>query len=140
MRSTVSFGGSCDAKTVNLSAEEEQDICATCSMFGTLIEIMVVGAETLELDFEDDSLMRNMRCAYPLHYISNASETALGGPPKNVVMLTCDACGVLAPFSHLTPVQARQQRTLALTSGGFSLGANRGSHVEFPISFAALCG
>ena len=47
-----------------------------------------------------------MRCAYPLHYISNASETALGGHPKNIIMLTCDAFGVLPPIARLTPAQA----------------------------------
>ena len=67
---------------------------------------MVFDPETLELDFEDDSLTANMRCAYPLNYISNASETALGGHPKNIIMLTCDAFGVLPPIARLTPAQA----------------------------------
>jgi phosphoenolpyruvate carboxykinase (ATP) len=47
-----------------------------------------------------------MRCAYPMHYISNASENALGGHPKNIIMLTCDAFGVLPPIARLTPAQA----------------------------------
>ncbi len=41
---------------------------------------MVYDEETLELDFEDDSLTANMRCAYPLDYIANASETGRAAP------------------------------------------------------------
>ena len=63
---------------------------------------MVFDPETLELDFTDSSLTENMRCAYPLDYISNASETGLGGHPKSVILLTCDAYGVLPPIARLT--------------------------------------
>jgi phosphoenolpyruvate carboxykinase (ATP) len=67
---------------------------------------MVYDPHTRALDFEDDSLTKNMRCAYPLHSISNASATGLAGVPKNIVMLTCDAFGVLPPIARLTPAQA----------------------------------
>ena len=77
---------------------------------------MVYDEETRELDFEDDSLTANMRCAYPLHYISNASETALGGHPKNIIMLTCDAFGVLPPIARLTPAQAMYHFLSGFTS------------------------
>ncbi len=98
-RGTFNFEGGCYAKTINLSAEAEPEIYATTQMPGTVIENMVYHAETKELDFDDDSLTANMRCAYPLHYISNASDTALGGHPKNIIMLTCDAFGVLPPMA-----------------------------------------
>ena len=105
-RGTFNFEGGCYAKTINLSAEAEPEIFATCSMFGTVIENMVYDEETRELDFEDSSLTQNMRCAYPLEYIPNASETGMAGHPKNIVMLTCDAFGVLPPIARLTPTQA----------------------------------
>ncbi len=105
-RGTFNFEGGCYAKTINLSAEAEPEIYATTTKFGTVIENMVYDPETKELDFEDDSLTANMRCAYPLHYISNASSSALGGHPKNIIMLTCDAFGVLPPIARLTPAQA----------------------------------
>ncbi|MEM7497773.1 MAG: phosphoenolpyruvate carboxykinase [Pseudomonadota bacterium] len=100
------FEGGCYAKTISLSAEAEPEIFATTSKFATVIENMVYDPETRALDFEDDSLTANMRCAYPLHYISNASSTGLAGVPKNIVMLTCDAFGVMPPIARLTPAQA----------------------------------
>ncbi|WP_137699461.1 phosphoenolpyruvate carboxykinase [Marimonas lutisalis] len=105
-RGTFNFEGGCYAKTIGLDPEAEPEIYATTSKFGTVIENMVYNEETKELDFDDDSLTANMRCAYPLNYISNASDTGLGGHPKNVIMLTCDAFGVLPPIARLTPAQA----------------------------------
>ncbi len=115
-RGTFNFEGGCYAKTINLSEEAEPEIYATCSMFGTVIENMVYDPETLELDFEDDSLTANMRCAYPMHYISNASSTAIGGHPKNIIMLTCDAFGVLPPIARLSPAQAEYHFLSGFTS------------------------
>jgi len=115
-RGTFNFEGGCYAKTINLSAEAEPDIYATCFMPHTVIENMVFDPETLELDFEDDSLTANMRCAYPLNYIANASDTALGGHPKNIIMLTCDAFGVLPPIARLTPAQAMYHFLSGFTS------------------------
>ncbi|MCA0872739.1 phosphoenolpyruvate carboxykinase [Seohaeicola saemankumensis] len=115
-RGTFNFEGGCYAKTINLSPEAEPEIYATTSKFGTVIENMVYDEETLELDFEDSSLTENMRCAYPLEYISNASSTALGGHPKNIILLTCDAYGVLPPISRLTPAQAMYHFLSGFTS------------------------
>jgi len=105
-RGTFNFEGGCYAKTISLSPKAEPEIYATTSMFGTVIENMVFDPETLELDFEDDSLTANMRCAYPLEAIPNASDTGMGGHPKNIIMLTCDAFGVLPPIARLSPAQA----------------------------------
>jgi len=115
-RGTFNFEGGCYAKTINLSAEAEPEIYATTEKFGSVIENMVFDPETLELDFEDDSLTANMRVAYPMHYISNASETGLGGHPKNIIMLTCDAFGVLPPIARLTPAQAMYHFLSGFTS------------------------
>ena len=115
-RGTFNFEGGCYAKTINLNAEAEPEIYATTSKFGTVIENMVFDPETKELDFDDDSLTANMRCAYPLEYISNASSSALGGHPKNIIMLTCDAFGVLPPIARLTPAQAMYHFLSGFTS------------------------
>ncbi len=115
-RGLFNFEGGCYAKTINLSPEAEPEIHATTTRFATLIENMVFDAETRTLDFRDDSLTANMRCAYPLDYISNASRSSLGGHPKHVVMLTCDAFGVLPPVARLTPAQAMYHFLSGFTS------------------------
>ncbi|MCG7493773.1 phosphoenolpyruvate carboxykinase [Thalassobius sp. Cn5-15] len=115
-RGTFNFEGGCYAKTIGLNPEAEPEIYATTSKFGTVIENMVFDEETFELDFEDSSLTQNMRCAYPLEYISNSSESALGGHPKNVILLTCDAYGVLPPIARLTPAQAMYHFLSGFTS------------------------
>ncbi|MFK7869712.1 MAG: phosphoenolpyruvate carboxykinase [Roseobacter sp.] len=115
-RGTFNFEGGCYAKTINLNPEAEPEIFATTEKFATVIENMVFDEQTKELDFEDDSLTANMRCAYPLHYISNASEAAIGGHPKNIIMLTCDAFGVLPPIARLTPAQAMYHFLSGFTS------------------------
>ncbi|KFI30262.1 phosphoenolpyruvate carboxykinase (ATP) [Haematobacter massiliensis] len=113
---TFNFEGGCYAKTISLSPEAEPEIYATTSKFATVIENMVFDPYTKALDFEDDSLTANMRSAYPLDYISNASESGLGGHPKNVIMLTCDAFGVLPPIARLTPAQAMYHFLSGFTS------------------------
>ncbi len=110
------FEGGCYAKTINLREEAEPQIFATTRTFGTVIENMVYDPDTLELDFDDDSLTANTRCAYPLDQIANASETGLAGHPKNIVMLTCDAFGVLPPIARLTPAQAMYHFLSGFTS------------------------
>ncbi len=110
------FEGGCYAKTIHLSAEAEPEIYRTTSMFATVIENMVYDRHTRELDFEDDSLTTNMRCAYPLHYIPNASATGLAGVPRNIFMLTCDAFGVLPPIARLSPAQAMYHFLTGFTS------------------------
>ncbi len=100
------FEGGCYAKTIKLSPEAEPQIYATTSRFASVIENMVYDQRTRAIDFRDASLTENTRCAYPLHYIDNASQTAQGGHPKAIFMLTCDAFGVLPPIAKLTPAQA----------------------------------
>jgi phosphoenolpyruvate carboxykinase (ATP) len=115
-RGTFNFEGGCYAKTINLSAEAEPEIYATCTMPYTVLENVVFDPETKEIDFADDSLTANTRCAYPLHYIPNASTSGLGGHPKNIIMLTCDAFGVLPPIARLTPAQAMYHFLSGFTS------------------------
>ncbi|WP_299816235.1 phosphoenolpyruvate carboxykinase [uncultured Jannaschia sp.] len=115
-RGIFNFEGGCYAKTISLSPEAEPEIFATTTRFATVIENMVFDPDTLALDFDDTSITPNMRAAYPLDYISNASATGLGGHPRNVVMLTCDAFGVLPPISRLSPAQAMYHFLSGFTS------------------------
>jgi phosphoenolpyruvate carboxykinase (ATP) len=100
------FEGGCYAKMIKLSAEAEPEIYATTQRFGTVLENVVMDPDTRELDLDDPTLAENSRGAYPISYIPNASETGRCGHPKNVIMLTADAFGVLPPIARLTPSQA----------------------------------
>jgi phosphoenolpyruvate carboxykinase (ATP) len=100
------FEGGCYAKMINLSPEAEPEIYATTKRFGTVLENVVMDAETRELDFNDNSLAENSRGSYPIDFIPNASKDNLGPVPKNIIMLTADAYGVLPPIARLTPDQA----------------------------------
>ena len=100
------FEGGCYAKAINLSKEAEPEIHAASLRFGTVLENVVLDARTKHPNFDDDSLTENTRSSYPLSYIPGTSETGMGGHPKNIVMLTADAFGVLPPISQLTADQA----------------------------------
>jgi phosphoenolpyruvate carboxykinase (ATP) len=134
-RGVFNFEGGCYAKTINLNAQAEPEIYATTHRFGTVVENMVFDPDTLEIDFEDDSLTANTRCAYPLDYISNASKSGLGGQPRNIVMLTCDAYGVLPPIARLTPEQAMYHFLSGFTSK--VAGTERG--VTEPVPTFSTC-
>jgi phosphoenolpyruvate carboxykinase (ATP) len=99
------FEGGCYAKTIRLSREAEPEIYATTRRFGTVLENVVLD-EARVPDFDDGSLTENARCAYPMHFIPNASETGRAGHPKAIIMLTADAFGVMPPIARLTPAQA----------------------------------
>ncbi len=100
------FEGGCYAKMIRLSAESEPEIYATTKRFGTVLENVVMEEVTRELDLDDNSLAENSRGAYPIEFIPNSSEKNMGPVPKNIVMLTADAFGVLPPIARLTPDQA----------------------------------
>ena len=100
------FEGGCYAKVIKLSPTAEPAIHATTRMFGTVLENVVMDADTHILDLDDGSRTENTRGAYPLASIPNASPTGVTGHPTNIVMLTADAFGVLPPIARLTPEQA----------------------------------
>ncbi len=100
------FEGGCYAKTIRLSKEAEPDIYDASNRFLTVLENVVLSEKTRVPDFDDGSLAENSRSAYPLDFIRNASPTGIAGHPKNIVMLTADAFGVLPPIAKLTPTQA----------------------------------
>ena len=106
--SIFNFEGGCYAKTINLTEEKEPEIFNAIRP-GALVENTVFFADSKRINFDDGSITENTRVSYPLHYISNAQEPAIGGLPKNIFFLTCDAFGVLPPVSRLTPGQAMYQ-------------------------------
>jgi len=100
------FEGGCYAKVIALSPTAEPQIYACTRKFGTVLENVVYDRVSRQLDLDDEVMTENTRCAYPLDYIDNAVPDKRAGHPKNIIMLTCDASGVMPPIARLTPEQA----------------------------------
>jgi phosphoenolpyruvate carboxykinase (ATP) len=98
--------GGCYAKMIRLSAEAEPQIYSTTRRFGTVLENVKMDATTRVLHLDDDTLTENTRGAYPLDFIDNWVPSGQSGHPRNIVMLTADAFGVLPPIARLTPAGA----------------------------------
>lgn len=97
--------GGCYAKAIRLSAKSEPEIYAAVHRRGTVLENVVMDGEG-NLDLDSEALTENTRAAYPVDFMPHMTLEGRGGHPKNILMLTCDAFGVLPPVSRLTPDQA----------------------------------
>ena len=105
-RGVFNFEGGCYAKGIKLSKEAEPEIYRTTRRFGTVLENVGIDPVTRRLNLDDQSLTENTRACYPIDYIENAELSGVGGHPRNIIMLTADAFGVMPPVSKLTPEQA----------------------------------
>ncbi len=105
-KGVFNFEGGCYAKVIRLSKEAEPDIYACTEKFGTILENVAINTESRRIDLDDSTLTENTRAAYPILHIDNVVFPGIVGHPSNVIMLTCDAFGVLPPVSKLTPEQA----------------------------------
>lgn len=100
------YEGGCYAKVIKLSAEAEPDIYRTTKMFGTILENVIFDPHTRLIDLDDPSRTENTRASYPLTSIDNIMPEGKAGHPRNIIMLTADAFGVLPPVARLSPEQA----------------------------------
>jgi phosphoenolpyruvate carboxykinase (ATP) len=96
--------GGCYAKCIGLTEEKEPEIYRAIRT-GAILENVVLDANGIP-DFDDQSITENTRVAYPIDHIPNVMVPSVGGHPKNIVFLTCDAMGVLPPISSLSNEQA----------------------------------
>ncbi len=99
------FEGGCYAKVIDLSHKAEPVIWDATHRFGTVLE-NVQADKAGRLDLTDSRATPNTRACYPIEFVANASSTGRGAQPKHVVMLTCDAFGVLPPIAKLSAGQA----------------------------------
>ncbi|RHZ87752.1 hypothetical protein Glove_30g61 [Diversispora epigaea] len=98
--------GGCYAKCIGLSSEKEPEIF-NAIRFGSVLENVVYDPHTREVNYDDSSVTENTRCAYPIEFIPNAKVPCISsGHPTNIILLTCDAYGVLPPVSKLSSSQA----------------------------------
>jgi phosphoenolpyruvate carboxykinase (ATP) len=110
------FEGGCYAKVIGLSEAAEPQIYAATHRFGTILENVPFDFVTRKIDLEDDSITENTRASYPLWFIDNAVPEKKAGHPKNIILLTCDATGVMPPIARLTANQALYQFISGYTS------------------------
>lgn len=97
--------GGCYAKAIDLTEDKEPEIFKAIK-FGTILENVVCDTKTHEVDYTDTSVTQNTRASYPIEFIDKVKLPCMGGHPKNIIFLTCDAFGVLPPISKLTANQA----------------------------------
>ncbi len=97
--------GGCYAKAIHLSPENEPEIFQAIR-YGSVLENVVFDLKTHTVDYDDATITENTRVAYPIDYIARAKIPGVGGHPKNIIFLACDAFGVLPPVAELTREQA----------------------------------
>jgi len=124
---------------IGLSAAAEPEIYATTRMFGTLLENVSYDPVSRLIDLDDDSLTENTRASYPLEFIPNAVPMKQAGHPRNIVLLTCDASGVMPPIASLTTEQALYQFISGYTSkiAGTEVGLREEPEITFSACFGA---
>jgi phosphoenolpyruvate carboxykinase (ATP) len=97
--------GGCYAKTINLDSKKEPEIFDAIK-FGTVLENVTYNRKTREVHYDSKAITENTRASYPIEFVKNSQIPCIGGHPKNIIFLTCDAYGVLPPISKLSPEQA----------------------------------
>ncbi|NPV46655.1 MAG: phosphoenolpyruvate carboxykinase (ATP) [Armatimonadetes bacterium] len=132
------FEGGCYAKVIRLSPEAEPEIYQCTRRFGTILENVMVDNETRRVDLNDDTLTENTRAGYPISHLSNVVKDGLGGHPENIVLLTCDAFGVMPPIARLTTEQAMYQFLSGYTAR--VAGTEKGMGKEPKETFSACFG
>ena len=126
--------GGCYAKVVGLDKNKEPEIYKSTMHPSTIIENVVFDDKN-NINFNDISITENTRSCYPLNTIDNVYQEPLAPHPKNIIMLSCDAFGVLPPVSKLTTDQAVYQ----LISGFTAKIPGTESDVKEPIATFSPC-
>ncbi|BFZ57533.1 Protein kinase C-like 1 [Savitreella phatthalungensis] len=127
--------GGCYAKCIGLSAEKEPEIFNAIK-FGSILENVVFDPSTRIVDYNDITLTENTRCAYPIEYIPNAKVPCMStSAPKNIILLTCDARGILPPVSKLDKAELQYHFISGYTSK--TPGTEEG--ITEPISTFSAC-
>jgi phosphoenolpyruvate carboxykinase (ATP) len=133
------FEAGCYAKVIRLSPEAEPDIYRTTRMFGTVLENVAYDPVSRALDLNDASKTENTRAAYPLTSIPNIMPEGHAGHPRNIIMLTADAFGVLPPVARLTPEQSMYHFLSGYTAkiAGTEQGLGKEPEATFSTCFGA---
>ncbi len=131
------FEGGCYAKVIGLSPTAEPQIYACTKRFGTILENVIYDPVSRYIDLDDDTITENTRASYPLEFIENAHLEKRGSHPKNILLLTCDASGVMPPIARLTPTQALYHFISGYTAkvAGTEIGLREEPEITFSACF-----
>ncbi|MFC1919194.1 phosphoenolpyruvate carboxykinase (ATP) [Chloroflexota bacterium] len=137
-RGIFNFEGGCYAKVIRISREAEPDIYECTRKFGTILENVAIDSQTRRIDLDDNSLTENTRAAYPISHIPDCIRSGVGNHPRNIIMLTSDAFGVMPPVARLTPEQAVYHFLLGYTAK--LPGIEKGTGAEPQATFSPCFG
>jgi phosphoenolpyruvate carboxykinase (ATP) len=131
------FEGGCYAKVIGLSPTAEPEIFATTNRFGTILENVVFDPVTRLIDLDNDEFTENTRASYPLEFINNSIPEKKGGHPRNIILLTCDASGVMPPIARLSIEQTLYHFISGYTSkvAGTEIGLGKEPEITFSTCF-----
>jgi phosphoenolpyruvate carboxykinase (ATP) len=132
------FEDGCYAKVIGLNQQAEPQIYACTRRFGTILENVVYDPASRKIDLDSEARTENTRASYPLDFIDNAILSKMGPHPKNIILLTCDASGVMPPIARLSPEQALYHFISGYTSKLAGTEAGLGKEPE--ITFSACFG
>lgn len=133
------FEDGCYAKVIDLSQEAEPDIYHCTQSYGTILENVILDPESGEVDLFDDTITKNTRASYPLHFIPYTVPSKTATHPENVIFLTFDANGVMPPIARLSHDQALYHFISGYTSkvGGTEAGVGEAPELTFSACFGA---
>ena len=133
------YENGCYAKVIGLSATAEPEIYACTRKFGSVLENVVYDPVTRNIDLDDEELTENTRASYPLSNIDNSVPEKMGGHPKNIIMLTCDASGVMPPIAKLSVEQAMYHFISGYTAkiAGTEVGLSDEPEITFSTCYGA---
>jgi len=131
------FEGGCYAKVIGLSFSAEPEIYACTHRFGTILENVIFDPVTRLIDLDDEDRTENTRASYPLSFINNSIPEKKGGHPKNIILLTCDASGVMPPIARLSQNQTLYHFISGYTSkiAGTEIGLGQEPQITFSTCF-----